>query len=196
MKSVIDFDLTDSASIKSLTIEKNTNIKLTTRFLNGKMLMFSKLSIKSFVYDFIDVFMFPNQTTEKIYQEYGIEKCFVEQNLTDKDSTSIFFICKLSSSIPEDEAWQIIFKVMLNSKIFERLDRSHEYFDNFNARDENLRKRVGYFEIKQINKDNIITIALNPKEHYERYIDHSYKKKHKGLSKLVLGMDFDSVLSN
>ena len=85
---------------------------------------------------------------------------------------------------------------MLNSKIFERLDRSHEYFDNFNARDENLRKRVGYFEIKQINKDNIITITLNPKEYYERYIDHSYKKKHKGLSKLVLGMDFDSVLSN
>ena len=55
------------------------------------MLMFSKLSIKAFVYDIIDVFMFPNETTKNIYQKYGVEKCFVEQNLTDTDSTSIFF---------------------------------------------------------------------------------------------------------
>ena len=52
--------------------------------------MFSKLSIKAFVYDIIDVFMFPNETTKNIYQKYGVEKCFVEQNLTDTDSTSIF----------------------------------------------------------------------------------------------------------
>ena len=48
---------------------------MTTRFLNGKMLMFSKVSIKSFVYDLIDVFMFPNQETQQIYQKYEVEKC-------------------------------------------------------------------------------------------------------------------------
>ena len=58
IKSLIDFDEQYSASIKSLSINKNTKIDLTTRFLNGKMLMFSKVSIKSFVYDIIDVFMF------------------------------------------------------------------------------------------------------------------------------------------
>ena len=31
------------------------------------MLMFSKISVKSFVYDLIDVFMFPNYETQKIY---------------------------------------------------------------------------------------------------------------------------------
>ena len=92
VKNLIDFHREQSASIKAISVEQNTKVKLTTRYLNGKMLMFSKLSIKSFVYDIIDVFMFPNETIKKIYQKYNIEKCIVAQNLTDTDSTSIFFI--------------------------------------------------------------------------------------------------------
>ena len=57
IKSLIDFDDQYSASIKSIAIQKESKIHLTTRFLNGKMLMFSKVSIKSFVYDLIDVLM-------------------------------------------------------------------------------------------------------------------------------------------
>ena len=57
-----------SSSIKSIAIEKSTKVNLTTKFLNGKMLMFSKVSIKAFVYDLIDVFMFPNEDVQKIYQ--------------------------------------------------------------------------------------------------------------------------------
>ena len=49
IKNLIDFDEQYSASIKSLSIQKNAKINLTTQFLNGKMLMFSKVSIKSFV---------------------------------------------------------------------------------------------------------------------------------------------------
>ena len=48
IKSLIDFDEQYSTSIKSLSIQKNTKIDLTTRFLNDKMLMFSKVSIKVF----------------------------------------------------------------------------------------------------------------------------------------------------
>ena len=65
VKNLIDFDRDQSASVKSVSVEKNVKVKLTTRYLNGKMLMFSKLSIKSFVYDIIDVFMFPNETIKK-----------------------------------------------------------------------------------------------------------------------------------
>ena len=65
IKSLIDFDEQYLASIKSLSIQKNAKIDLTTRFLNGKMLMFSEVSIKSFVYDMIDVFMFPNEEIKK-----------------------------------------------------------------------------------------------------------------------------------
>ena len=101
IKSLIDFDEEYSASIKSLAIQKDTKINLTTRFLNGKMLMFSKVSIKSFVYDIIDVFMFPNEETKQIYQKNNINKCLVEQSLTNTDSTSIFFVfmCDLKCDI-------------------------------------------------------------------------------------------------
>ena len=67
-------------------------INLTTMFLNGKMLMFSKISIKSFVFDLIGVFVFPNEKVTKIYSNYKILKCFLFQNLIDTDSTSAFFV--------------------------------------------------------------------------------------------------------
>ena len=87
-----DLDEEYSASIRSVAIEKNTKVNLTTRFLSGKMLMFSKVSIKSFLYDLIDVFMSPNQEIREIYQKYQVEKCYLYQNLTDTDSTSVFLV--------------------------------------------------------------------------------------------------------
>ena len=92
VKSLIDFDEEYSCSIGSVSIEKCSKINLTTLFLNGKMLMFSKVSIKSFVYDLIDVLMFPNQEIQEIYRQYQVNKCYLYQNLTDTDSTSMFFL--------------------------------------------------------------------------------------------------------
>ena len=86
VKALIDFDEEYLSSIKSLAIKQSDKVDLTTKHLNGKMLMFSKVSIKSFVYDLIDVFMFPNED--------------INQNLTNTDSTSTFFvfICDLKCS--------------------------------------------------------------------------------------------------
>ena len=44
-----------------MAVQKAVNVNIKTRFLNGKMLMFSKISLKSFVCDLIDVFMFQNK---------------------------------------------------------------------------------------------------------------------------------------
>ena len=55
--------------------------------MNGKMLMFCKRSIQSFVYDLIDVFMYPNEET---YKKYEIQRFLLYQNLTDTDSMSVF----------------------------------------------------------------------------------------------------------
>ena len=52
-----------------------------------------------------------------------------------------------------------------------------------------MKKQVGIFEIEN-NTSNIITV--NPKEHYEKFDNHSDNKKHKGLKKSTGGMDFDS----
>ena len=66
VKILIDFNEEYSCSIRLIAIEKSSKINLTTRFLNGKMLMFSKVSIKSFIYDLIDVFIFPNPEIQEI----------------------------------------------------------------------------------------------------------------------------------
>ena len=149
VKSLIDFDEKYSSSIRSIAIKKSSKVNLTRRFLNGKMLMFSKLSITSSVYDLIDVFMFPNEETKQIYNKYKINRCYLYQNLTDTDSTSVLFIfiCDLSSSLREDEARNIIFEVMNQSKIFDRLDLSAELCEKFNSRNKDLKKQVGLFEI-------------------------------------------------
>ena len=89
-----------------------------------------------------------------------------------------FFICNLKCSVSEEKARNIISEVLLKSKIFDRLDLSAEFCEKFNCRNENLRKKVGFFEIENIDKPNVITIALNPKEYYERFFNHSDNKKH------------------
>ena len=175
-------------------LKKGEKVSLTTRFLNGKMLVFRKFSIKCFVYDLIDIFMFPNEEMKKIYEIYKINRCYLNQNLTYADSTSVFFvfICDLSCCIREDEARDIIFEVMIQIKIFDRLDLSAELWGKFNERNKDIKKQVGLFEIENIDTPNAITIALNPKEYYESFHDHSDNKKHKGLKKYTGGMDFDS----
>ena len=54
---------------------------------------------------------------------------------------------------------------------------------------------MGLFEVENINRANIITIALNPKEYYEEFDDYTNNKKHKGLKKSTPGMDFEAYCS-
>ena len=122
---------------------------------------------------------------------------YLYQNLTDTDSTSVFvvFICDLKCSIDERKSRDIIFKVMIKSKIFDRLDLSEDFWDQFGVQYKKFKKQVGLFETESINKVNLIIIALNPKEYYERFDNHSDNKKHKGLKQSTRGMDFDSCSS-
>ena len=192
IKTMIDFEENNSASIKSLVIKRSSNIKVSSRFIKGKMLMFAKLSIKSFVYDIIDVFCFPDETIREIYNKYQIEKCYLYQNLTDTDSTSVFFvfICELESVLPESEARKVIFECMINSELLKRLDVSDDFWKKFNVQDKTKKKEMGLFEIESIDNPNICTIAVNPKEYFEQFKDKNINKKHKGVRKNTKGMDF------
>ena len=49
-KMIMEFNKTESASIKSFAVKKKNVIKVTTRFMSGKLLMSAKLSLKSFIY--------------------------------------------------------------------------------------------------------------------------------------------------
>ena len=138
--------------------------------------------------------MFPYSKIQRIYRKYKVNRCYLDQNLTDTDNTSMSFafICDLYSNIRKDQARDIIFEVMIASQIFDRLDLSAEFYDQFNCHDTKLQYQVGLFEIENIDKPNIITIALNPKEYYERFVDYTDNKKHKSLKKSTPDKDFDS----
>ena len=64
---IIDFDCETAASINSLSVNKNSNVKVTARFFSGKMLMSAKLSLMSFIYELVETFYFPSEKTKKIY---------------------------------------------------------------------------------------------------------------------------------
>ena len=80
--------------------KKNEIIKPAAKFFSGKMLMFGKLLLESFIYDFTVTFLFPGKKTEEIYGKYMIEWIFPYSVLTNTDSICIFFIfvCKSESS--------------------------------------------------------------------------------------------------
>ena len=91
-KMIIEFNDRESASIKSFAVKKRSEIKLTTCFMSGKLLMFAKLSLKSFMYEIADIFCFPNENIKETYKKYMIERVEIFHVLTDTDSTSLKYI--------------------------------------------------------------------------------------------------------
>ena len=51
---------------------------------------------------------------------------------------------------------------------------------------------MGLYQIENIINQSICTIALNPKEYFEKLKDRKIDKKHKGVRKDTLGMCFES----
>ena len=170
---------------------------MTTRFMKGIMLMFAKTSLKGFVYDMIDVFMYPDDTVQKIYKKHQVKTYKLYQNLTDTDSTPLtfVFICNHESTICERDSRRIIFEVMIASKILNRLDLSDDVWVQFDIQNKKLKKQVGLYEIESIGNLNILIISINPKEYFEKYRDKNINKKHKGLKRDIPGMDFEAYSS-
>ena len=100
---VVDFNDRGSASIKSFPVKKRSKVKVNIRFMSGKLLMFAKLSLKSFIYDPSEIFCFPTKVVSDIRKKYLIEKVEIFPILTDKDSTALKFISisEPSSDVPQ-----------------------------------------------------------------------------------------------
>ena len=73
--------------------------------MSGKLLMFAKLSLKSFIYLIVELLTFleENSIVSKMYEKYEIERIVCYHVLTDTDSTSPQFITisDPSSTFPE-----------------------------------------------------------------------------------------------
>lgn len=90
--TMTDFHQKNCNGIKSVALKTESNVNVTSRFIRGKMLMFAKVSLNSFIYAMIDVFCFPNVTVQEIYARYDIKKFDLSLSLTKTDSCSLFFI--------------------------------------------------------------------------------------------------------
>ena len=162
--------------------------------MSGKLLMFAKLSLKSFIYDIIETFCFPQKGIVNLYRKYLIEKVEIFHILTDTDSTALkfIFISDPNNDLPEDKFRDIIFEVIVASKIYKRFDTSHKFWEIFGARKESGGKKLGYYEIVNITKPCNLTLAVNPKEYLEMFKGLALNKKHKGIKKGSLEMRFEN----
>ena len=114
--------------------------------------------------------------------------------LTDTGSIclKLIFINDVESEVPDKQFRDILFQISITSIIYDKFDSSHEYWERPNSREDHLRKCLGYFEIEYINNPCFVTVAVNPKEHYEFFEDNSINKKHKRIKKESSGMDFEN----
>ena len=155
---LIDFNCLDSALIQSFAVKKrNDNVKLTTRFLSGKMLMFAKLSLMSFIYEFLETVYFPDDIiVKKIYEKYLIGKVYIYHVLTDTNSSCLkfIFVSSTDSNISDKKFRDIIFEVIIASKIYNMFDSSNIYWENFMARKEKLLECLGNVEIEHVDNQN------------------------------------------
>ena len=72
---ILEFNDSQSSAIKLIAVNNET-IKCTTRLMSGKLLMFAKLSLKSFIYSLVELLYFSdeNPIVQSIYNKYNIEK--------------------------------------------------------------------------------------------------------------------------
>ena len=53
-------------------------------------------------------------------------------------------------------------------------------------------KKLGYYEVENINNPCILMLAVNPKEYLELFLDKKLNKKHKGIKKGSTGFGFEN----
>lgn len=109
---------------------------------------FSKTSLCSFAYYMIHVFCFPQKN-----KTVKIQKCFIYQNLTDTDSTSLyFFICDLNYQVNEKNSRKIIIEV-LTQKYLKGLIYQMIFGLNLVSVTRNLKNKLVFMKLKVLTKE-------------------------------------------
>ena len=193
-KMLLELNTPEGSAVKHIAVKPQTNVKCTTRFLTGKMLMFAKLSLKSFIYQLAEIFTFPDNIVRAIYNKYRIERVLVYHILTDTDSMAIQFIVisSVDSTFTEPQLRDIIFEVFSKTLLVNRFDKSDDFWKKCNAHDASNQKVLGLYEVESINDPCIVTLAVNPKEYFELFKSKRANKKHKGIKKGVPGMNYEN----
>ena len=193
-KMLVELNTPEGSAIKHIAMKPQTNFGCTTRFLAGKMLMFAKLSLKSFIYQLAQVFTFPDDIVQAIYNKYQIERVLVYHILTDTDSTAIQFIVisSVDSTIIEPQVRGIISEVFSKTSLVDRFDKFDDFWKKFNVDDASNQKVLGLYEVESMNDPCIVTLAVNPKKYFELFKSKRTNKKHKGIKKGAPGMNYEN----
>ena len=119
-------------------------MKPKTRFFSQKMVIFPKISLKSFIHDLTQTLYFLNNRTKEIFGKYIVDRIFPYQVLTDTDSMLLFiiFIWKPESSIPNSNFRDLLFEAYINNEIINRFDTSHKFWGKFDARNKSLKRNL------------------------------------------------------
>ena len=67
---VVEFNNRESASVKSFAVKKRNEIKVTTRFMLGKLLMVAKRYLESFIDDLLENFCFLQKKIVDLNKKY------------------------------------------------------------------------------------------------------------------------------
>ena len=193
-KMLVELNTPHGSTVKQIAVKPQTSVKCTTRFLAGKMLMFAKLSLKSFIYQLAELFMFPDEIIQAIYNKYQIERVYVYHVLIDTDSTAIQFvvISSAESTFTEPQVHNIILEIFSQTSVVNIFDKSDDFWKQFNVHDGSNQKVLGLYEVESINDPCLVTLAVNPKEYFEYFQSHRTNKKHKGIKKGALGMNYEN----
>ena len=193
---MIEFNDSECSSIKYIAVKSKHNIKCTTRFMSGKLLMFAKLSLKSFIYLLVELLSFPeeNSLVQEIYSKYLIERIFIYHVLTGTDSTSLQFIVvsSVKSTFTEEQVRNILFEIFSKTEIRERFDKSDKFWEQFGVCKPENQKVFGLYEVESIDDPCLVTLAVNPKEYFEYFKSENVNKEHKGIKKGSAGMEYQN----
>ena len=139
-------------SVKGVACKKQLSVKVSTRYISSKRLINAEIYLASFIYDCKDIFCFPNQDTQEIYNKNQIIKVFPYLLMTDTDSGSLEFmvIAEDCCDVGEREMRGILIKIFLDNDIHHRLDLSGEFIEQVGKRNEAIRKQVGLYEFENI----------------------------------------------
>ena len=152
---IIEFNDSEAPCIKSIAVKNQITVKCTTRFMSGKLLMFAKLSLKSFIYSIVELLYFPekNPIVAEIYEKCEIEKIHCYHILTDPDSTAVQFIIvsNVDSTFPESETREILFEIFTKTGLNERFDKSDEFWKRLNVHKPQDKKVLGLNEVEHID---------------------------------------------
>ena len=111
---------------------------------------------------------------------------------TDRKALKFIFTSDPNSDLPEDIFRDLIFQVIVTSKVYKRFDSSQKFSDILGVRKTSRQKKLGYYEIENMITHAFLTLAVNPKEYLEILKNLHQNKKQKGIKKGSFGLGFEN----